>query len=457
MLVVGLDYRRPLLAGGNLDLLLAQSPGWFLIGSIDLLEAASQFNDPAYLKLIRLVFAAVTLSTLLLLARQVRRFISVREEGWRGSLELRTGAAVAAFTMAVSLIMPFLHRPDDSTYFTELGGQRLRERGLLPYGDPLLTHSPGAAYGPLMYLAQAGVQAVMREPVNTSSPDLPVLGPRSEYLQPSGLPTQVLLSGFQLMASAALFVVGRGWGGEAMGLSLVALYNGSAYVLGVGGTTDLVGGMTYVSHVIPPAVTLLAFACLGRPALSGALLAAAAGFGFYPAFMFPAWLGYFWGRSRPATIRFVTGFGLVGLITVAWVLVASRPAPGLGLVATIVRDTLGHHTDPSGYGMSPFGLWGQQTGVLRWMLAPLAGGSALTSPFFIVFCGYLAATAWLARTAGPVGLALLASTVAMGANVWKIHATATYVTWYYPFLLIGLLGPPALVRVRRTAQGGGPS
>jgi hypothetical protein len=25
----------------------------------------------------------------------------------------------------------------------------------------------------------------------------------------------------------------------------------------------------------------------------------------------------------------------------------------------------------------------------------------------------------------------------MGAQLWKIHATATYVTWYYPFLLIG--------------------
>ena len=82
------------------------------------------------------------------------------------------------------------------------------------------------------------------------------------------------------------------------------------------------------------------------------------------------------------------------------------------------------------------------------MLQPLSGASALSSPFFILFCGYLAASALLARSAGLVGLALITATIAMGANLWKIHATATYVTWYYPFLLLGTLGPGSLVRRR---------
>jgi len=29
--------------------------------------------------------------------------------------------------------------------------------------------------------------------------------------------------------------------------------------------------------------------------------------------------------------------------------------------------------------------------------------------------------------AGPAGI---------GATVWKVHATATYMTWFYPFLLL---------------------
>jgi hypothetical protein len=260
------------------------------------------------------------------------------------------------------------------------------------------------------------------------------------------LPAQISLALFQLLAAYALFVVGRRWAGESLGFALVALYSGSTYVLGFGGTLDLLGGMTYVSHIIPPAMTLLAFMYADRPALSGALLATAAGLGFYPAFFFPAWFAYQWGRSTNSAVRFTLGFAGVSLVVGVWVLLASRPAPPLGLIATILRDTLGHHTDLEGYGSSTFGLWGQQTGVLRWLLQPLSGASALSSPFFILFCGYLAVSAVLARRAGIVGLALITATVAIGANIWKIHATATYVTWYYPFLLLGTLGPGSLVR-----------
>jgi hypothetical protein len=42
--------------------------------------------------------------------------------------------------------------------------------------------------------------------------------------------------------------------------------------------------------------------------------------------------------------------------------------------------------------------------------------------------------------------------VALGANIWKLHATGAYLAWYYPFLLIGALGPGLLVRRRRTAS-----
>ncbi len=58
----------------------------------------------------------------------------------------------------------------------------------------------------------------------------------------------------------------------------------------------------------------------------------------------------------------------------------------------------------------------------------------------------------MARNAGLVGLALLTSAVALGASIWKIHATGAYLAWYYPFLLIGALGPGILVTRRRTVS-----
>lgn len=100
--------------------------------------------------------------------------------------------------------------------------------------------------------------------------------------------------------------------------------------------------------------------------------------------------------------------------------------------------------------MAPFGLWGQQTGILRWMLQPLVGQSALASPGFLLYSGGLAATAILAVRSGPVGLALLTAAAAMGANLWRIPGTGSYMNWVYPFLLIGALGPGLLVRKGRT-------
>ena len=64
--------------------------------------------------------------------------------------------------------------PDDAGYFVNLGAQRLRERGRLPYGDPLLTGTPGAAYGPVLYAAHVPFQVMVSpQPVNTRSTPQP--------------------------------------------------------------------------------------------------------------------------------------------------------------------------------------------------------------------------------------------------------------------------------------------
>ncbi|MEO7133293.1 MAG: hypothetical protein ABI024_03645, partial [Vicinamibacterales bacterium] len=52
----------------------------------------------------------------------------------------------------------------------------------------------------------------------------------------------------------------------------------------------------------------------------------------------------------------------------------------------------------------------------------------------------LAFAAWAffpARGATPQQLALLSAATAMLAVTWKILGTGVYVTWYFPFLLIG--------------------
>jgi hypothetical protein len=208
----------------------------------------------------------------------------------------------------------------------------------------------------------------------------------------------------------------------------------------MGGEEYYIGGMTYISHIAPPAVTTAAFATLARPALSGVLLVAATGCGFYPAFLFPAFCGHFWTR-RAEFRRFLTGVVVAGIALAAFVLLLSRPAAGRGLIGTILWDTFGHHSDPAGYGASPFGFWGQRTGPHGWLIHPLIGNSGLTAPVMLMFFVFAIACFFAARTRGARELALLSAAIVIGANLVKIHATGTYVSWFYPFLLLGLFLP----------------
>lgn len=180
MSVAGFDYSQPR-SGRNLDLLLAQALGWCFMGSLDLLTAAVTFNDPAYRELIRLAFVAVTILTGTLAARTLWRRFRPQPEPAPSALPINILTVLAVFTVVLNLCVVFMHVPDDSSYFTSLGGQRLRERGALPYGDPMLTNTAGAAYAPLMYLAQAAAQVAVFEPANAESPDHPVLGEHSAY------------------------------------------------------------------------------------------------------------------------------------------------------------------------------------------------------------------------------------------------------------------------------------
>jgi hypothetical protein len=352
----------------------------------------------------------------------------------------------------LNLAAVFVEVPDDSSFFSNLGGQRMRERGRLPYGDPMLTGTPGAAYPPLLYVLHAGAQAAIAAPLPPVSTDQPVLGALSDYREPPRVATRLVIAVSHLAGLCALWVLGYRAIGESGAWALVALYTGSSYLLDMGGSQASVSGLTFVSHIVPASATLVAFALLHRPAAAGALLAASVGLGFYPVFFYPIWAAWQWGRGVSAALWFTGAFALVCGAIGIWVLAWSQPAPGMGLIATIVRDTLGHHSDPNGYGLSVYGLWGQQTGFLGWLGRPTIGTATWSTPFFALFAMSLLAAAWLAIRADVPRLALLTAGAAIGANLWKIHATATYVAWYYPLLLLGLLALSAVPRRDAAAE-----
>jgi hypothetical protein len=439
-LVVGFDFTRPR-SPRNFDLLLILLPGVLFYHSMGFFATLQQ---PAYLRLLDWVFCAVFVANLALVARAIQRAQAPLADPWQPSLPVRPLIALAVLLLSLDVVIALVRPPDDAGYFVNLGAQRLRERGLLPYGDPLLDGSPGAAYGPLMYLAHVPFQWLIDPWVsNAVSPDLPALSEHGSYLVPSDLATKACTIAFHLVGVLALWVAARRLAGERAAWGVVALYCGSLAVLGVGGDVDQVTGMSFVSHIAPASAVLIALALAPRPAGAGVALGIGAGLGFYPAFMAPAWIGHYW-RDRRQLMWFLMGFAATGVVVMAMVVLLSRAAPGRTLIGTFLWDTFGHHTDPSGYGRSPFGFWGQRGPVRSWFMQPLAGGSGFTSPAFLIFVGFNVWMFFVTRRRSVAALALASAAVAVGATLIKIHPTGSYLAWFYPLLLVGHFAwPPA--------------
>jgi hypothetical protein len=449
-LMVAFDFDR-LANPRNVDLLAMQAIGLCLFEIIRFLKL---LQDPVYVALMGWVFSALFALNVFLIGRALWRLRRPAAAPWTPALGARALVTVASILVACDVMAALVREPDDVGFFVNLGAQRLRERGALPYGDPLLTGSPGAAYGPLLYVAHLPFQlALSPGGVNADSPDRPPLGEASTYNTPPPLATKLCTIAFHLAGVAALFTIGARMRSRPVGWALVALYAGSAFVLGVGGDDYYIGGMTYISHIAPTAATLVAFALLPTPMLAGAALAVAAGIGFYPAFMAPAWLGYYWDRDRGRR-AFLAAFVVGALAIAVPVLLLSHPANGRGLIGTILWDTFGHHTDPRHYGFSPFSFWGQRGGLRGWLNHPLIVGSNLTTPLFVTFLALAAASFQLARRRRPAELALVTAVIAIAASLQKIHPTGTYVAWACPFLLIGFFADSAVSRPQSVARPG---
>lgn len=438
--VVGLDT-ADVLNPQNIELLSMLMVGMMLFNVMRFFDF---LNDPIYFHVMDWVFTGVVIASLWLFARALWRVWRPQVRPWRPNLPVRTLMLLTLVLLTLNGLTAVIRGPDDAGFYTNLGGQRLRERGRFPYGDKLLTGSPAAAYGPVLFLSHLPFQFALNPTVvNPQSPNHALL-PEDVYSLPPPLASQLATLMFHLLGVAALVIAARRLAGDQVAWGLAVLYCGSAYVLGVGGPREMVGGLTFISHIAAPSLALAAFALLESPVLAGILLALSIATVFYPLFFVPAWLGYYSGNRR-ALLRFGGGLALAALLVGGPVLALSRATEGQGRLATIVRETLGHHQSSAGYGPTPFGFWGGRGGVRGWLQGEMIPGQAASTPMFMIVALFAAFAFFPARGSTPQQLALLSAATAILAVTWKILGTGVYVTWYYPFLLIGFLtaGPAA--------------
>ena len=431
-LVVGFDTSR-LRNPRNIELVALLIVGFLLF---DVMRFFRLLNDPVYFRLMDWVFIGVVATSLGLAARAAWRVWHPNLTPWQPNLPTRALALLTLVLLTLNALVVVIRMPDDAGFYTNLGGQRVRERGMFPYGDPLITGSPAAAYGPVLFLAHIPFQWLLDpEPINPGATDQP-LQPDQVYLLPPTQATQLATLTFHLIGVAALLIAARRLAGDQVAWALTALYCGSAYVLGVGGPPEMIGGLTFISHIAAPALALVAFACLANPLLAGVFLALSVATVFYPLFFIPAWIGYYM-RTKGAVVRFVAGMALAAVVVGVPVLMRSRPIEGHSLIGTIVRETLGHHQGSDTYGLTPFGFWGRRGGGRALLQQELSPGQATTTPAFLAAALLTLLAFFPARRATPQQLALLSGASAILVGVWKILGTGVYVTWYYPFLLLG--------------------
>jgi hypothetical protein len=363
--------------------------------------------------------------------------------------------ALVLVLVAWNVVTVLARRPDDCGIYTSLGAQRMIERGTWPYGDEKLRGGAGATYGPVLYATHLAVLQAVPHPRNAPDAD-PI--PETGYQLPPLWPSKLVCLAFHLAGLWALYAIGRRLASVDVGLALVALYAGSPYVFGLGGAGAWAGGLPYVSHIAPAALVLCAFAFLRWPVAAGALLALGAGTVYYPAFFFPAMLGYFTTARKGAALRFLAGFAVTGLLIAGSVVAWTDTRPGESAIGLFFQSTLDHQESESQYGMSPFGFFGVHPALAERFHKPLfgAGGSPIAKPLFLGLALLSLGGFFLGRNRRPAQLAFLLAAIAAAVQLWKTQATGTYVEWYYPLLLIGLFADRPSVGIVSSVGREGP-
>ncbi|MFO0868906.1 MAG: hypothetical protein U0935_08125 [Pirellulales bacterium] len=189
-----------------------------------------------------------------------------------------------------------------------------------------------------------------------------------------------------------------------------------------------------VDHVLPAALLLWAVVCYRRPLLAGIFIGLSAGVVYYPVFLLPLWLSFYWQRG---VWRFLIGVtATLGLMILSLVFVSSNLAEFQANVQKMfglwfpVREGLG-------------GIWG-----LGW--DPVYRLPVLAS--FIAISGTLAI--WPAQK--NLGTLLSCSAAIMVATqFWHPHGGGLYIAWYLPLLLLTIFRPNLEDRVALTVLAEG--
>jgi hypothetical protein len=236
--------------------------------------------------------------------------------------------------------------------------------------------------------------------------------------------TMAILS--HLAVVVGLVAIGYGhFGNIQTGIGAATLYLMLPYMAHMTGRVD---------HVLPAALLLWGVLCYRRPLPAGMFIGLATGVAYYPLFLLPLWISFYWKRGL---MRFLSGvISMLVVVAVSLIFVSSDLSSFLDNLRRMFGFWL-----PLTEGLG--GIWGlgwQPT--YRW---PVVAG-------FVALSGALAI--WPVQK--NLGTLLSCSAAVMVATqFWHGDGGGLYMAWYVPLTLLTIFRPNLEDRVALTVLGVG--
>lgn len=219
---------------------------------------------------------------------------------------------------------------------------------------------------------------------------------------------------------AGLVVIGyRHFANLRTGIAAGALYLLIPYTALMAGRPD---------HLLPAALLVWAVVFYRRPLVAGAFIGLAIGAVYYPAFLLPLWLSFYWARGRG---RFVIGVTATLAVLVASLALTSSDWAGF------VAQVRGMFSWTVELDQEPVGFWTIIEPAYRLPVATLLVAMSLSLSL------------WPARK--NLGTLISCSAAVMLATqFWALEEGGLYVAWYLPLLLLTVMRPNLEDRVALT-------
>jgi hypothetical protein len=291
----------------------------------------------------------------------------------------------------------------DVGYAGVIGAQRIVD-GKPLYGSYPSDNEHGDTYGPVNYEAYVPFQQIFGW--GGKWDDLPAAHAAAVF--------------FDLLAVALLFLIGRRMRGPTLGIALAYAWVSYPFTLFA---LESNSNDTLVAVLVLGAILAASYRSRAAPAARGALAALAGLSKFAPLALAPVLATHGLRESdRRERPRMLATFVVAFLVTAAVVFI---PALTHDSLHTIYERTIAYQSNRG----SPFSVWGLYGGL---------GGAELVVEIAAVVLAL--ALAVIPRRPDLVGLSAACAAVLIAAQVGIEHWFYLYIPWFFPLVMVALLG-----------------